>query len=268
MSADVKDEIVDLGDGMFGLLSRPPAGRAKTTCVVLFNAGIMHRSGPFRLHVRMARRLASLGYPVLRFDLPGVGDSLRRADRPLMQIVRHVLDRAQAETGCARFATGGICSAADMGWHLALDDKRIAGVLMMDGLARKGRAFLLGRLMRATRKSPRAWLDLIRRKLARRKAAPAVDTPENLRDWPAPGVEKDQLRELLDRGIEFFIFFSGGTSYFLHPGQLAETYGPAVRNEAVRFRHWPQCDHMIYADSDREHLIGEVADWMQQRLAV
>jgi len=260
----VMDEIVDLGDGMFGILSQPPAGQAKAVCVVLFNAGIMHRSGPFRLHVRLARRLAALGYPTLRFDLPGVGDSLRRADRPQMQIVRDVLDRTQAQTGCTRFVTGGICSAADLGWQLALEDPRIAGVLMLDGLARKGPAFLKGRLLRARRKSSRAWLESLRRHLVKRPAA--VDTPENLRDWPAPGVEKQQLRDLLGRGVEFFILFSGGTSYFLHPGQLEETFGPAVHNPAVRFQHWAQCDHMIYANADRDRLVAEVSDWLQTRL--
>ena len=43
--------------------------------VVLLNAGIIHRIGPNRLYVQLARRLASRGHAVLRFDLAGIGDS-------------------------------------------------------------------------------------------------------------------------------------------------------------------------------------------------
>ena len=39
------------------------------------NAGSIHRVGPNRSFVRMARRFADLGYPVLRMDLSGIGDS-------------------------------------------------------------------------------------------------------------------------------------------------------------------------------------------------
>ena len=43
--------------------------------VVLLNAGIVHRVGPNRMHVLLARALAAAGIPSLRFDMSGIGDS-------------------------------------------------------------------------------------------------------------------------------------------------------------------------------------------------
>jgi len=48
--------------------------------IVLLNAGVLHRVGPNRLYVKIARKLASAGFVVLRFDLSGIGDSKARRD--------------------------------------------------------------------------------------------------------------------------------------------------------------------------------------------
>ena len=226
----------------------------------------MHRCGPSRLHVRLARRLAELGYATLRFDVPGVGDSLRRADKPQNEVMLEMLDALQARTGYRRFVIGGICAGADTSWQLAIADARIVGLFLLDGLMRRGRWFLLGRLQRATHKSPSAWLAALRGRLSPKPDQPILVTPEDLREWPPRGSEREQYRALLDRGVEVFQLFTGGTSYFLHPRQLEETFGDAVHAPAVRFRHWPECDHLFYAESDRERLIAEIAGWLQQRL--
>jgi pimeloyl-ACP methyl ester carboxylesterase len=263
------EEIVDLCAGMFGLLTRPSGTAVPTSiCVILVNAGNMHRCGPFRLHVRLARRLAELGYATLRFDVPGVGDSLRRADKPQHEVMLEMLEQIEARTGYRRFVVGGICAGADTSWHMALADPRIVGLFQLDGLARRGLWFLAGRMARGLRKSPAAWLAWLR-SLARARSGepqPILVTPEDLREWPARGSERGQLAAMLGRGVELFALFTGGTSYLLHPRQFEGTFGPAAQGAAVRFRHWPECDHLFYAESDRERLIEELADWLRQRL--
>lgn len=258
-----REDIVDLGDGVFGILSRPAATQANRTGVVIFNSGMLHRPGPFRLHVRLARRLAELGYPTLRFDFPGVGDSLPRATRPMVEITGEIVERMQQLTGCARFVVGGICSAADQGWQLALLDARVAGVLLVDGLARKGRYFVVGRLRRILRKPLRQWLAFARRLAS--KAPATLETVENLRDWPAPGAERAELHALVERGVAIFALFTGGTSYFLHPRQFDDTYGADARSPCVDFHFWPQCDHMLYSEIDRAAFIDAFGQWMARR---
>ena len=43
--------------------------------ILLLNAGLVHRVGPFRFNVDMARILSKLGYFTARFDVSGIGDS-------------------------------------------------------------------------------------------------------------------------------------------------------------------------------------------------
>ena len=61
-----QEAIVQLGGDRFGLLSGGDASVQGGTCLLLLNAGFIHRSGPFRLHVRLARRLAQAGIKVVQ----------------------------------------------------------------------------------------------------------------------------------------------------------------------------------------------------------
>ena len=84
---------------LVGILTEPQqaAGARERPAVVILNAGIIHRVGPNRLHVQLARALAQAGVTVLRFDMSGIGDSPNRHDvlSPLeaaMADIREALD--------------------------------------------------------------------------------------------------------------------------------------------------------------------------------
>lgn len=59
---------------LVGIITHPEIDVGLPT-VILLNAGLIHRIGPNRVYVRLARHLAGLGFQVLRFDLSGIGDS-------------------------------------------------------------------------------------------------------------------------------------------------------------------------------------------------
>lgn len=61
------------GDAMVGVLSRPDKPAAQGVVVVV--GGPQYRAGSHRQFVLLARCLAAAGYPVLRFDYRGMGDS-------------------------------------------------------------------------------------------------------------------------------------------------------------------------------------------------
>lgn len=61
---------------MLGIVSLPNLDAVlQSTAVVVVVGGAQYRAGSHRQFVQMARHLAGSGYPVLRFDLPGMGDS-------------------------------------------------------------------------------------------------------------------------------------------------------------------------------------------------
>jgi uncharacterized protein len=61
---------------MLGIVTLPVQDSvARTTGLVIVVGGAQSRAGSHRQNVLLARHLASQGFPVLRFDLPGLGDS-------------------------------------------------------------------------------------------------------------------------------------------------------------------------------------------------
>src|SRR5262249_17455448 len=114
-----------------GLLTEPSGAIAAPTVIVL-NAGLIHRVGPRRLHVKLARRLAAQGFPVFRIDLSGIGDSESRRDAlsavgGVREDVREAMD-VLAHGGRARESLLlGIGSGAKISYQVALKDARVAG---------------------------------------------------------------------------------------------------------------------------------------------
>jgi len=123
----------------FGVLTRPEVASDKPA-IVLMNAGSIHRVGPNRSFVRMARRWAELGYPVFRMDLSGIGDSA--ASEGTVENLPYprdaVLDaqaamNALSERGIAkRFILSGLCSGADIAFRTGAVDRRVTGAWMVN----------------------------------------------------------------------------------------------------------------------------------------
>lgn len=253
-----REEILPLATG-FGVLTLP-GGAAPRTAVLLLNAGLIHRVGPFRLGVRMARTLAAEGCAVLRFDQAGIGDALASASVPELDALRDVLERVQARTGCTSFVAGGLCSAADLAWQLALADARVRGLLLLDGYAQRGGWLLLGRLRHLLRQPLARWPGMLLRRF--RRDAPHEPADAQLRDWPHPARARAQMRELLARGIRCFALYTGGAAgYFLHPRQGAVTFARAAPGQ-VELGYWRHCDHLFYSEASRSRLLDAVRKWL------
>ena len=134
-----RESLVQLGaEGhLVGTLVQP-TGPSASVGVLFVNAGVIHRIGPHRIHVKLGRALAQDGVPSLRLDLTGLGDSGRAGgtDGMLAQVrrdIRAALDLLAQRTGLSRFVIIGICSGAEYGYQYALDDERVAGLVMVDG---------------------------------------------------------------------------------------------------------------------------------------
>ena len=230
--------------------------------LVLPNAGLIPRAGPFRLHVQLARRLAPLGLRTFRFDLPGVGESARIAGLDPREATLAALEHLCANLQGARFAVGGICSAADVGWITALSNEKVAGVVMLDGMCYAGPWFQLARIRAALRRGPVHCLGVARR-LVRRNRAEADTPPMDLRNWPPLEQARAQMATLLARGVRMLCIYSGGIGdYFLDARQFGWTFGAAARDPRVTLHHWRDCDHTYFARRHRERLLDTIVTWL------
>lgn len=136
----MREEVVLLGSrrAVVGILTRPDGdGVPGAPGVLLLNSGWVHRTGPNRIYVQLARRLAAAGFPVVRLDLPGVGDSPPSPrDLPLLEGVledlREVMGDLSSVGEARRFVPMGICSGADVSFRLAAEDERVVGAVMVN----------------------------------------------------------------------------------------------------------------------------------------
>ena len=144
---EVREHAVCFGNPtLFGIVSAPSASaRAAARAgegVLLLNAGAVHRIGPNRLYVALARHLARHGYTVLRLDITGLGDSPARAgaaenvvySQHALQDVRAALDYLRQEWGVTRVHATGLCSGAYNAFKAAVAHLPLAGAILINPL--------------------------------------------------------------------------------------------------------------------------------------
>jgi exosortase A-associated hydrolase 1 len=160
------------GSELVGVLARPSDRTpAMTVGVVIVVGGPQTRVGSHRQFVLMARALAQAGYPCLRFDYTGMGDS--PGPRPCFERAGPDIRRAcdalvQAVPGCTRLALWGLCDGATAALFHAPSDRRIAAVIAANPWARSDAtlsAALVSDHYTSRLRSPAFWKKLFRGKV-------------------------------------------------------------------------------------------------------
>jgi pimeloyl-ACP methyl ester carboxylesterase len=127
-------------DNIFGIVSEPVAAVSGAPTILLPNAGATHHVGPNRLYVVIARQLARAGFRVLRFDLPGLGDSFiddpEKENDSYYPEASMIIERAMAAMSGQSFVVTGLCSGAHASFHAAMDLERapIAETILINPL--------------------------------------------------------------------------------------------------------------------------------------
>lgn len=247
-------------DRLIGVLSGTAA--TATPVLVLPNAGLVPRAGPFRLHVEIAERLARRGLRTFRFDLPGAGESPHLAGIDARAATRSALDHLCARDIATRFVVGGVCSAADRGWIAAREDARVVGALLLDGVAFTGPWFQFARIASVLARPPGEWLKVAWQRAGTITAAAQAPPTVAFRDWPTRREARAQLGAMCARDARFlFVYTSGVADYFRHPRQFRWSFGPAARDPRVTCHYWRDCDHTFYARFARERLLDTIEHW-------
>lgn len=248
------------GDGLVGVISRGVGRDLRDTAVILFNAGMVQRSGPHRGSVQLARALAGRGFPVLRFDQSGLGDSpvsTRPSPNRRQAELSAAIDLLVQQTGAKRFVIGGICSAADNAFRLAPLDARVHGMLLLDGVSYRTPGYWLRYLPPRIFHPGKVWRWWRQRK--------AQTDMANFRDFPTREEAVAQMDEMVSRDMRLLFVFTGGAyRYFNHAGQLTAALGPAASSPGVSLAYWPDCDHTFYLKRDRARLQDIVASWLER----
>jgi pimeloyl-ACP methyl ester carboxylesterase len=258
-----------LNQGLSGILSEPEKKglHRERPAVVLLNAGILHKVGPFRMNVELARILADRGFPVLRFDLGGLGDSAVRTgrgsetDRSCSDI-ESAFEFLQSTGVASSFVLIGLCSGADLALKVAGEDERVCGAVLLDGVAWATPRFHLSRqLARLGR-----WRSFLERKVKGMPEAPGRKPVEILeRHFPQAAECRANVQSMVSRGVRLLLIYSGG--YFDRynyanqwKGMLS---GLSLRGQ-VESEYFRYADHSYSFSVDRRLLVQRVGDWTER----
>lgn len=250
------------GEGLSAMLTHPPAIDTSRPVFVILNAGLLHRVGPFRLHVQLARRLAEQGFPALRLDLSGIGYSPRHPEyrglEAALEDARVVFRWLRETYSLNKPVLMGSCSGADLAHRITVADERVQGYAMLDGYAyHNTRSALSYYATRAHR--PRMWGKWLQAHLQR---VPEDQGDEEFWDSEIPPVEqfRSELAVLIARAIPLLYVYSGSVREYAYEHQFFDVC-PQAREGRVTVRYYPHADHTYLLERHRQVLLDSVCEW-------
>lgn len=257
---------------LVGVLTEPSSGAHGDSSVVLLNAGIIHRVGPSRFAVEVARGLAEEGYRVLRFDLSGIGDSEPVPGEKLEETVRlDILDAVDlvASKGIKKTTLVGLCSGADNAFAAAGDDPRITGLVLIDPTVHRTAGFYRRRVLARIR-TPDFWwravnggyvLRWLRNRLSRSRSPSRPPGYYGLLSLNKEDA-RSQAAGLTRRGVRFlYVLTNGVKEYCNAPEQVAESL-PGSFHGNLRTEWRQEADHLLSRSADRKWLTETVLYWL------
>ncbi|MEO7360728.1 MAG: alpha/beta fold hydrolase [Gemmatimonadaceae bacterium] len=288
MNKSLRERILRFGpdNGLVGILTTSrELTKPDLPHVVMINAGIVHRVGPNRLYVDLARAMAMEGYPVVRIDLAGLGDSEAMTstlslEESALQDVVAVFDYLSETRGARTFVTAGLCSGANYSILAAFREPRVVGALLVDPSVSRTRKSMVTHVARRLRNLPtlRALITLrhpvYRRTLAGMRslavAEAAAGQSSQRADFmadtknAAPAV-REAIEQMLDRGVQLMMVFTGGVNYvYNYDKQLYDLLPGLDFRDQLLLLYMPETDHTVSDMSGRAKLIQSVGTWLNR----
>jgi len=285
----MKEDAIQFGasKSLVGVVSDPADNGSSRPAVILLNSGIIHRIGPNRLYVTLARRLARAGFVTLRFDSSGIGDSVSRRDhvpfqRSSVLETQDAMEYLAATRGVSRFLLAGICTGAVVAYHTSRADERVLGAVLINGqgyipeseeaihaylATRQRRSYYLGRALY----NLQSWRKLATGRVGYRDILGALgfrrEGRRRAKDVPTSKAREvaGGFRSLADRRTEMLFLYSGGDPGIeeldlILEGRVAELSA----RETVQYRVIEKADHMFTALASQEEFLRSTVGWLQE----
>lgn len=272
---------------LVGIHSTPsPAPTAPTTGLVIIVGGPQYRAGSHRQFVLLARTLASAGYPVLRFDIAGMGDSEGEQQSFEMATadIRAAVDQLQRQTPSLRkVILWGLCDGASAALLYLQNerDTRIQGVCLLNPWVRSAESlartqvkhYYLERLQQRE-----FWSKLLRGKVAIDAAkgflnnlSVAMQGKSNSQKGTAPQSYQQKMAHAWHHFEGKILLILSGNDYtakeFLEYTQTHSEWATALQHPHLERIDLANADHTFSDTADRINVENHTLGWLQKLAA-
>lgn len=275
----MKERVISVGKPipLAGILCEPDKLDSSKPAVLIFNSGIMHHIGTCRLSVKLARKLAEVGYSSIRFDFSGIGDSEARLGslsfaESAPQEAAEVMDFLQKRRGISKFVLYGLCSGADAAYETALVDNRVVAICQIDPYSYKTftwylihyfpRIFKLGSYFRFFRRKVMAVIESVNTsKKIEEMGEEFIELPSYIRKFPPKKEVEGNLKKLLDRKVFMYCIFPRSSNYS-YKSQYANSMGLGGQKSLLKVDYFSGAGHIISEPEYQEKVVTTISEWM------
>lgn len=284
-AADVDERALLLGEShtLAGIITTPAPEAIDNAlpALIILNAGLVHRVGPNRLHVKVARRLAGRGFVSVRFDFSGIGESLPRPDHlPYTQSavleVKEVMDAVTERTGIRSFCLMGLSSGALVSLDTALTDDRIVGAAIVNphGFADSAlwgahvENLSESKIYRRNLLDLHSWARLLTGKTNYRRLAGAVWYRISRRNAKSDDISsvvhgmRPRLEAFLGLGINILLLFSEKDRSMVNFDEILGNQWRQLLSQNVEMVILPEANHTFAGPLQLERAVASIDRWM------
>jgi pimeloyl-ACP methyl ester carboxylesterase len=248
---------------------RSNSGGEKPT-ILLLNAGLLHRIGPFRFNVDLARSLSTLGYRTIRFDVSGIGDSaLHREtksyeDRIKTDIVE-IMDYFQQKNGVQEYALIGLCAGAENAHIVASEDKRVIGVVMIDGFTYPTLLYYIIELAPVFLNPIRLCRAILKRifKPFKKIQGSTEQSRIFVRTFPPRSKTAKELGEMAQRDVNILNIYSGQIAGYNYANQYHDMFKDVDFKNKMKLIYFKDADHTFSSMAERKRMMSCITDWLE-----
>ena len=263
---------------LIGILSQPSENNISERPVVLIlNAGLVHRPGPFRINTELSREIMKEGYTVLRFDQSGIGDSEKipqdrrtYAERNLDD-VGEALDCIKEKCGDKKVIVIGLCTGADYAHKAASKYDVITGAVLLDGYGYPTTKFYIKRYLPILF-APKRIFNLLLKLLS--KVLPFIKTTgENGVEayfWELPPKNsyiEDMERLSKNNTRHLYVYTGGVIEYYNYENQFHDAFKEHDFRKTVDVIYNGASDHTYILQSHRMKLFKDIKNWINKNFS-
>lgn len=264
------EKIIHLGEkkNLVGFYTPCLENETANTGVIILNAGLVNRAGPFRMGTELARELGKHNFSTFRFDLSGMGESTKLANDSRELNQRYLDDIGEAiaflkSENIKNIVVLGLCTGADLAHKAATLHPEVNGSVLLDGYGYPNFKFWLGKvtaLLRNPTRLPKAVLS----RLVPSSSGKAADNDLGF-TWELPTKQSyiNDMQTMHSRNVQQLYIYTGGVKdYYAYKEQFHDAFSSHSFAKDVTVDYLEHADHTFIVVKHRKEMFKLITQWL------